>query len=133
MNLRFLDHVALKVSDIEASANWYEEVLGLKIYRFEKEWGSFPIFALAGKSGIALFPTKKDYPKPLPPGDFRTMSHLAFNIDRENFEDAKTKLEKHGITYEFQDHDFFHSIYFSDPDGYRLEITTLLIDDEDFY
>lgn len=29
-NLQFLDHVALRVQDLEVSAIWYEKVLGLK-------------------------------------------------------------------------------------------------------
>lgn len=52
---RFLDHVAIKVRDMERSAQWYEQVLGLKRYTFAA-WGGIPLLLLAGKSGIALFP-----------------------------------------------------------------------------
>jgi len=34
------------------------------------------------------------------------------------------ELKKHGIKFEFQDHEIAHSIYFRDPDGHQLEITT---------
>jgi catechol-2,3-dioxygenase len=50
--------------------------------------------------------------------------HLAFRADRENFLAAQRELEKHGIAFEFQDHEISHSIYFRDPDGHPLEITT---------
>ena len=50
--LEQLDHIAIRVKDIRASAKWYEEMLGLKPLR-PKEWGEFPIIMLAGKSGIA--------------------------------------------------------------------------------
>ncbi len=50
-----LDHVAIRVKDIDLSAKWYEKVLGLKRLTFE-EWGGFPVFMLAGKTGIAIFP-----------------------------------------------------------------------------
>jgi catechol-2,3-dioxygenase len=33
-------------------------------------------------------------------------------------------LEPAGSPFDFQDHDVSHSIYFSDPDGHRLELTT---------
>lgn len=55
--IEFLDHVALHVKNIEASATWYENVLGLKRYQLP-EWGEFPIFMLTNKSGIALFYAK---------------------------------------------------------------------------
>lgn len=31
--IEFLDHVAIRVKDIQASAKWYEEVLGLQKYQ----------------------------------------------------------------------------------------------------
>ena len=32
----FLDHVALRVKDMEVSIRWYEEVMGLTSYRVAK-------------------------------------------------------------------------------------------------
>jgi catechol 2,3-dioxygenase-like lactoylglutathione lyase family enzyme len=52
------------------------------------------------------------------------MLHLAFRADRENFLAAQQELKKGGIKFEFQDHEIAHSIYFRDPDGHQLEITT---------
>jgi catechol 2,3-dioxygenase-like lactoylglutathione lyase family enzyme len=52
------------------------------------------------------------------------MLHLAFRADRENFLAAQQELKKRGIKFEFQDHEIAHSIYFRDPDGHQLEITT---------
>ena len=55
IEIEFLDHVAIRVADLEASAKQYQKVLGLKRYQLP-EWGDFPIFLLSGKTGIALFP-----------------------------------------------------------------------------
>ncbi|MGB5355176.1 MAG: VOC family protein, partial [Eudoraea sp.] len=49
----FLDHVAIRVKDLKVSEAWYEKVLGLKKYQLD-EWGPFPVFMLAKKSGVAL-------------------------------------------------------------------------------
>jgi catechol-2,3-dioxygenase len=52
------------------------------------------------------------------------MLHLAFRADMENFLAAQRELEKRGIKFGFEDHEISHSIYFRDPDGHQLEITT---------
>ena len=52
------------------------------------------------------------------------MLHLALRADRENFLDAQADLQKRGIKFEFQDHEISHSIYFRNPDGHQIEITT---------
>ncbi len=52
------------------------------------------------------------------------MRHLAFRVDRGNFEKAQDELRRRGIEFRFEDHEISHSIYFFDPDGHELEITT---------
>jgi len=37
---------------------------------------------------------------------------------------SRSAREERGIKFEFQDHEISHSIYFRDPDGHALEITT---------
>ena len=125
--LNFLDHVALRVTDLERSANWYEKVLGLERVQPE-EWKPFPIMMLAGSFGIALFPGKTDKPAPLPDGDWLIVSHFAFNIGNADFLAAQAHLNTLNIPFEFEDHHYFHSIYMSDPDGYKVELTTLIRD-----
>jgi catechol-2,3-dioxygenase len=44
--------------------------------------------------------------------------------DRKNFERAQQELKQRGIAFHFEDHGIAHSIYFRDPDGHELEITT---------
>ena len=45
-------------------------------------------------------------------------------ITRAQFEQAQWELKQREIKFEFQDHEISHSIYFIDPDGHKLEITT---------
>ena len=123
-NIKTLDHVALRVSDLEASAKWYQRVLGLQRIQPE-EWTPFPIFMVAENgTGIALFPTRSKAAENLPPGDWIKGDHYAFQVDQSNFERAQEHLNKEQIPFAFQDHLYFHSIYFEDPDDHQLELTT---------
>lgn len=123
MEILGLDHVAITVRDVARSRDWYCDVLGLE-RRFAKVWGEVPTFVCAGETGIALFPTSAAEPKPRPERDTLAMRHFAFRVTRENFERAQNELRAREIAFEFQDHIIAHSIYFYDPDGHQLELTT---------
>jgi catechol 2,3-dioxygenase-like lactoylglutathione lyase family enzyme len=130
--IEFLDHVAIRVADLTISINWYEKVLGLKKYQSEV-WGEFPVFLLAGKTGIALFPANKEHATLPSESKNVKIDHFAFNVTMEHFEKAKAHYENLGLKYSFQDHHYFHSIYTKDPDGHVVELTTLVVSEKDFY
>jgi catechol-2,3-dioxygenase len=119
MDLEGIDHVAISVRDIESSANWYIDVLGFKRLH-EGMWNGVPTFIGKGTTALALFPAKSDEPVR---GGIR-MLHLAMRADRKNFLVAQDELKQRGIKFGFEDHQISHSIYFHDPDGHVLEITT---------
>jgi catechol 2,3-dioxygenase-like lactoylglutathione lyase family enzyme len=123
MELEGIDHVAVGVRDIERSAKWYTEVLGFERL-YEGAWDGVPTFVGKGKTGIALFPASPDAKSAASTHRDLRLLHLAFRADRENFLTAQRELEKRGIKFQFQDHEISHSIYFNDPDGHQLEITT---------
>jgi catechol 2,3-dioxygenase-like lactoylglutathione lyase family enzyme len=123
MQLEGIDHVALAVRDVEQSAQWYIEVLGFERW-YDGMWEGIPTFIGKGNTAIALFPRRNGHSKsPAHSSEIR-MLHLAFRANRENFLGAQEELKKRGIKFEFQDHEISHSIYFRDPDGHHLEITT---------
>jgi catechol 2,3-dioxygenase-like lactoylglutathione lyase family enzyme len=130
--IQFLDHVAIRVKDLKVSAKWYQNVLGLKRYQLE-EWGPFPIFLLAGKSGLALFPANTNDPSTDPLSKNVKIDHFAFNVTRDNFEKAKERYTALGLAFEVKDHVYFHSIYTKDPDGHTVELTTIVVDKNTFY
>jgi len=118
-----LDHVAITVRDVGRSVKWYQDVLGLRRAHAD-QWGGIPSFVVAGDTGLALFPAKgAGSQAPSGPGA-RRVDHIAFRASRENFDRARTELGAKGVTFTFQDHGISHSIYFRDPDGHKLEITT---------
>lgn len=131
-NINFLDHVAIRVKDLNVSIAWYSEVLGLKKYQLEK-WGEFPIFMLSGKSGIALFPANLEHEKLNLDSRNIKIDHFAFNVSNKDFEKAQNHFKSLGEPFQFQDHHYFHSIYLKDPDNHTVELTTILVDEADFY
>jgi catechol 2,3-dioxygenase-like lactoylglutathione lyase family enzyme len=122
MKLQHIDHIALTVRDVEQSTRWYCEVLGME-HRYPGLWGGVPALVFIGETGLALFPAKAN-PKPSPGSDTIAMMHFAFRVDRAGFEAAQAHLQTLNIAFSYQDHDICHSIYFDDPDGHQLEITT---------
>ena len=132
IEISFLDHVAIRVSDMEVSALWYERVLGLKRYKLPK-WGDFPIFLLSGKSGIALFPANATDTKLDPTSKNVKIDHFAFNVTKENFEKAKKRYTELSLDFDIQDHHYFDSIYTKDPDGHTVELTTIKVNEREFY
>ena len=119
--LEGLDHIALAVRDVERSANWYVDVLGFE-RRYRGMWSGVPVFVGLGQTALALFPAG-DRPS-AQPREFGGMLHFALRANRENFLAIQDDLTSREITFHFQDHEISHSIYFRDPDGYEVEVTT---------
>jgi catechol 2,3-dioxygenase-like lactoylglutathione lyase family enzyme len=117
-----LDHVALTVSDLKRSSSFYAEVLGFE--RAHEEWDE-PVFMVSEGTGLALFTVgshpPSGEPRAKPPARFL---HVAFRVDKQGFEAAQAELAERGIETRFMDHGASHSIYFDDPDGHQVELTT---------
>jgi catechol 2,3-dioxygenase-like lactoylglutathione lyase family enzyme len=124
ITLEGIDHVALAVADVERSAAWFIEVLGFE-RRFEGMWDGIPVFVGKGTTALALFPRRDGRDSAAAEQRKQTdMLHLAFRADRKNFFAAQAELKSRGVRFDFEDHEFSHSIYFRSPDGHRFEITT---------
>lgn len=122
----FLDHVAIRVKDLETSAAWYEKVLGMERWHPE-EWQPFPIMMLAGDAGVAIFPLRPQDPEPRESPDAVRIDHFAFRVNQENFDLARARYDELGLKYRIANHHWFLSMYTFDPDGHEVELTTPLL------
>jgi catechol 2,3-dioxygenase-like lactoylglutathione lyase family enzyme len=120
MRLEQIDHVALRCASPEATKDWYVSTLGFE-HVMQGQWSGSPIVVRLGSTFLTLFPQKENEP----PATDGQAWHLALRAATyADFESAQAELQARGIPFQFRDHEIAHSIYFHDPDGFLLEITT---------
>ena len=56
------------------------------------------------------------------------MRHVAFRVNAANFARAREELARRQVEVTYQHHGISQSIYFRDPNGHELEITTYDLD-----
>ena len=127
-----IDHVELFVPDRYEAARWYEHVLGLQIVPEFERWatdsGPLMISSDGGGTKLALF---EGDPAPSP----RTAAfrRVAFRVAGEAFTEFLDRLPALALTDDrgrpvtassVVDHRQAYSIYFTDPYGHLLEVTT---------
>jgi catechol 2,3-dioxygenase-like lactoylglutathione lyase family enzyme len=119
MQLERLDHVSLNVADRARSTAWYREVLGLEQLNRPTE-DDEPVFL--GRPGLqfGLFQAQRQSPTREP--ESSGLRHIAIVVD--DLESAQGHLRSKGIEVRYEDHGNALSVYFSDPDGHVLELTT---------
>lgn len=117
--LQRLDHVSLNVVDRGRSIAWYRDVLALE-QRNEPTEDAEPVFMGEFGACVALFQAEKQSPERLP--ESTGLRHVAFTVD--SLEQAQERLRDHGVEFRFEDHGNAHSVYFRDPDGHTIELTT---------
>ena len=112
--------------------NGITQVMGLQLLKL-KEWGEFPVFMLNGKTGIAIFSSNPDDEKCHSKSKNIKIDHFAFNVSNEDFKKAQDYFKSINEPFDFQDHHYLHSIYLKDPDNHTVELTTLLVDENEFF
>jgi len=128
-----IDHVELFVPDRVEAAEWYRRVLGLEILPEFRFWADDPggplmVSSDGGSTKLALFEGQSQGARPT------AGFHLvAFRVDANGFIEFVERLNELSLRDHrdrvvtralVADHRKAFSIYFSDPYGHRLELTT---------
>lgn len=135
-----LHHYAYRAKDAEETRHFYEDILGLPLYHIIQsdhvpstgEYCPYThfFFRLQDGSFIAFFDLGNDEAALPSPNTPAWVNHISFRVDSQQaLLDMKARLESHGVeVLGVTDHHIFHSIYFFDPNGVRLELTAQLAD-----
>ncbi|USH04811.1 fosfomycin resistance glutathione transferase [Grimontia kaedaensis] len=105
-----LNHITLAVSDLERSLAFYLDVLSFKGH---VKWDGGAYLSL-GELWLCL-----SVGKPCEKSDY---SHIALNIDTEDFSAFAAGLREKGVTEWKQNRSEGSSLYLLDPDGHKLEV-----------
>jgi catechol 2,3-dioxygenase-like lactoylglutathione lyase family enzyme len=129
-----IHHVAYRCKDAKATVEWYGKMLNMgfvlaiaeDMVPSTKEPDPYMhIFLDAGGGNVLAFfelPTKA--PMGRDPNTPDWVQHIAFKVkDRATLLEYRAHLESNGVqVLGVTDHGAFHSIYFFDPNGHRVEL-----------
>lgn len=128
MNIQGINHFCFSVSDLDRSIKFYSEVFGARILVKGRKLAYFDL------NGLWIALNQEDVVRDR---DNRTYTHIAFTIDKSDYENLLNKLkELHvevlpGRVRHAKDKE---SIYFYDPDGHLFELHTGTLQDRlDYY
>jgi catechol 2,3-dioxygenase-like lactoylglutathione lyase family enzyme len=100
-----VDHVALSVSDVSRSAEWYARHLGLRMTRQD---ASSAFLSCAGGDFLALFKSSQ-----------AGLNHYSFGVRGYDQQDAARRLRAAGLTPKARG----GRMYFDDPDGIEVQVS----------
>jgi len=134
MKIDQIHHVAYRCKDAKETVEWYKKMLNMD-YTLAFAENHVPsthepdpymhIFLDAGMGNVLAFfelPTKPEMGRDENTPEW--VQHLALKVkDRETLIEYKEHLEASGVeVLGVTDHSVFHSIYFFDPNGHRIEL-----------
>ncbi|NKB76973.1 MAG: VOC family protein [Gammaproteobacteria bacterium] len=134
MKIEKIHHVAYRCNDAKETVEWYVDNLKMdfvlaiaenQVPSTKEPDPYMHVFLDAGNENVLAFfelPTKPEMGR-----DENTpawVQHIAFKVkDRKTLLDYRDHLEANGVkVLGVIDHAIFHSIYFFDPNGHRLEL-----------
>ena len=142
--IKKIHHVAYRCKDAKETVEWYKKMLNMEfILAFAEDHVPstkafdpyMHLFLDAGQGNVLAFfelPTQPEMGR-----DENTpqwVQHIAFEVeDLDALLSAKSHLEANGVkVLGITNHGIFHSIYFFDPNGHRVELATDIGTDEQY-
>lgn len=122
MQIKALGHIVLKVSDLERSATFYRDILGMReVARHKDAMAFFTLGSNHHDLGLLQIGTHS------PPADTGSVGlyHVAFKVgdSLDELRACKAHLEAHGVSiFGMSDHGVSQSLYLQDPDGIEIEL-----------
>ncbi len=123
-----MDHIVLRVKDVETSLRFYSETLGMKTERVE-QWRAgeirFPSVRLNDDTIIDFFASNQE---PIGRDGARNLDHYCMVIEPTDMEELKSKFEAIGVGIQagpgkrWGSHGDGISLYIYDPDDNVVEL-----------
>ena len=128
IQIREIDHLVLRVVDLDAMLRFYCGALGCMIERRQDEIGLVQL--RAGRSMIDLIPVDGKLGKAggaAPGKEARNLDHLCLRVEPFDETDIRRQLSEHGVAAGQQESRYGAegegpSIYLSDPEGNVVEL-----------
>jgi catechol 2,3-dioxygenase-like lactoylglutathione lyase family enzyme len=128
VKIRGIDHVVLRVRDIDAMRRFYCDVLGAEHVAWRPEFGMSHL--RAGSSMIDLITIDGPLGKAggaAPASEGRNMDHFCLRVDAFDMQAIVAHLERHGarvgeVRQRFGAEGNGPSIYLTDPEGNTVEL-----------
>jgi glyoxylase I family protein len=128
LNLRGIDHVVLRVTDIEVMRRFYCDILGATHVAYRAQFGMSHL--RVGESMIDLVEVNGPLGKSggaAPGSEGRNMDHLCLRVEPFDQQSIVTHLERHGVKIgdirnRFGAEGNGTSIYITDPEGNTVEL-----------
>ena len=122
MHIKALGHVVLKVRDLERSAVFYRDILGMQeVARYRDTMVFFSLGQNHHDLGLLQLGAQAELPGPHSLG----LYHVAFKVgdSLDELRECKAQLEQHGVAIlGSSDHGVSQSLYIKDPDGIEIEL-----------
>ncbi len=128
IRVRSIDHVVLRVRDLERAIRFYGEVLGCTVERRRDELGL--VHLRAGRSQIDLVDVAGEIGRKAgaPPGpEGHNMDHVALRLEAFDEAELRAHLQAHGVesgevVTRFGAEGDGPSMYIADPEGNTVEL-----------
>jgi catechol 2,3-dioxygenase-like lactoylglutathione lyase family enzyme len=128
LNIREIDHLVLRVRDVDAMIRFYGEVLGCPVHRVDERIGLVQL--RAGRGLIDLVPVDSEIGRAggaAPGREGRNMDHFCLRVEPWDAEAIRAHLRAHGVdagavAQRFGAEGQGPSMYLTDPEGNTVEL-----------